>query len=293
MKTQRRNNVCKMLLTILFFAKGPCLFAQDSTIKGKKIFQTHCGSCHSVHHEIVGPALASITKKRNPDWLIPFVKNSQQVIASGDEYANHLAEQYSHMVMPSFKLSDTEIKNVLHYIEMESKQVERELNDIDLGNNNDIDVLRGRDLFLNQCASCHSIKLENYGPALGSVTRRRPRAWLINFIKNSQQVIQTDDPYSISLFENFDKKIMVSMEFLSDSDIDDILKYIEHTSNYLAEKSSLNMVPASRAHSYVESKSTHPFFIVFFILIALLGAVVQGLLITKLYNHLSKRDTLA
>jgi mono/diheme cytochrome c family protein len=84
------------------------------------LFKNNCAQCHAVNDIVVGPALKDITKRRPVSWLIPWVKNSGKVVASGDEYAVKLFNQYQKQQMPSFQLSDTEIKNIIKYIEMES-----------------------------------------------------------------------------------------------------------------------------------------------------------------------------
>jgi cytochrome c2 len=157
---------------------------------------------------------------------------------------------------------------------------------------NSADILRGKDLFINQCSSCHSIYSENYGPALGSVAKRKPKLWLFSFIRNSQQVIKSGDPYSTHLFEQFDKKVMVSMEFLSEDEIMDILKYIEFSSAYSPVTGNTLEKNISTSHAnandYLESTSGGPFFIVFFIGIISIAAVIQFLLIAKLYLYLKE-----
>ena len=74
-----------------------------SITKGRQIFNTHCAPCHAFAYEIIGPALATVQKRRPLPWLIHFIHHSQQVIESGDEYAVTLYDQYGHSVMPSFE----------------------------------------------------------------------------------------------------------------------------------------------------------------------------------------------
>lgn len=296
---KQHQTIRKLLASCVLLVTGFDLFAQKEMIAtGKKTFETYCGACHSIHYEIAGPALASITKKRSITWLHAFIKNSQNVIASGDKYANHLAEQYGHMVMPSFKLSDEEITNVLLYIKKESvlpcTQLDERQETKNISEGSNKDILHGQDLFRNQCSSCHAVHNENYGPALASVTKRRPTKWLVDFIKNSQRVIKTGDSYSAHIFEKFDKKIMVSMEFLSESEIHDILSYIDFASRYRPiQKSTRASTSRAAKKLLVESTSPNRFFTIFFITLTLVGAVIQGFLIAKLYQHLEKNDELA
>ncbi|GGF12098.1 hypothetical protein GCM10011383_24150 [Hymenobacter cavernae] len=87
---------------------------------GDALFKNNCAQCHAVFDVVVGPALNDITKRRSISWLIPWVKNSSKVVASGDEYAVKLFNQYQEQQMPSFQLSDKEIKSIIKYIEVES-----------------------------------------------------------------------------------------------------------------------------------------------------------------------------
>ncbi|OUJ72218.1 hypothetical protein BXP70_19765 [Hymenobacter crusticola] len=88
---------------------------------GNALFKGNCAQCHAVNDVVVGPALHDITKRRPVAWLVPWVKNSSKVVASGDEYAVKLFNQYQQQQMPSFQLSDAEIKNILKYLEVESR----------------------------------------------------------------------------------------------------------------------------------------------------------------------------
>jgi len=84
---------------------------------GDALFKGNCAQCHAVNDVVVGPALTGISKRRPEKWIVQWVKNSSKVIASGDEYGLKLYEQYGKQQMPSFQLSEQEIKDILVYIE--------------------------------------------------------------------------------------------------------------------------------------------------------------------------------
>lgn len=214
--------------------------------QGELLFRRHCNACHSVHREVVGPMLASITKKRSHAWLIRFISNSEQVIASGDAYARHLSDAYNNQVMPTFSmLSQQDIESILAYIERESLvQVDETPVHDRITVKSDSSILRGRVLFRDQCSSCHFIHYEGrYAPALGSVSKRLPREWLIPFIQNSQKVIRSGDQYAEALFERYHRRVMVRMDFLTENDITDILNYIAYSSTSMVE----TVAPEERA----------------------------------------------
>ena len=103
-----------------------CFFSIHSTFAqpdGKAIFQANCTSCHSAgDNKVIGPGLKDIEKRRNQAWLLPWIKNSQAVIKSGDAYAVKLFEDNNKVVMPSQALKDEEIKAVLAYIKSEGEK---------------------------------------------------------------------------------------------------------------------------------------------------------------------------
>ena len=86
---------------------------------GDALFKGNCAQCHAVHEQVVGPALAGITKRRPISWLIPWIKNSSKLVASGDEYAVALYNKYNKQQMPSFGLSDQEITSIIAYVTAE------------------------------------------------------------------------------------------------------------------------------------------------------------------------------
>ncbi|WP_375417060.1 cytochrome c3 family protein [uncultured Hymenobacter sp.] len=90
---------------------------------GDALFKGNCAQCHAVNDVVVGPALAGITKRRPVSWLIPWIKNSSKVVASGDEYAVTIYNKYQKQQMPSFALSDTEINSILAWITAEEGKI--------------------------------------------------------------------------------------------------------------------------------------------------------------------------
>ena len=105
------------------YAQAAELPTEDAAIQaGKTIFENECMQCHAVHEKVVGPALKNVYQRREIPWLVEWIKNSQKVIASGDEYAVELFNEYGKAIMPAYDyLSDTEIKNVLGYIKVETE----------------------------------------------------------------------------------------------------------------------------------------------------------------------------
>ena len=65
---------------------------------------------------LVGPGLEGVTEKYEKEWLVKWIRNSQSLIASGDERANAIFEEYNKSVMSSFDFSDQEFSDLLAYL---------------------------------------------------------------------------------------------------------------------------------------------------------------------------------
>jgi mono/diheme cytochrome c family protein len=91
---------------------------------GAALFKAQCAQCHTVSDKVViGPGLKGIEQRRPEDWLIAWVKNSQAMIKSGDEYGTKLFNEYNKVVMPNFNLSDEEIRAIFAYAKAEAEKV--------------------------------------------------------------------------------------------------------------------------------------------------------------------------
>jgi mono/diheme cytochrome c family protein len=85
---------------------------------GDALFKANCAQCHAVKEKVVGPALAGITKRRPISWIIPWVRNSAKVIASGDDYAVKVFNDNGKQQMPAFpQLADKDVKNIVAWVE--------------------------------------------------------------------------------------------------------------------------------------------------------------------------------
>ena len=60
----------------------------------------------------------------------------------------------------------------------------------------DGDPAKGKELFENNCASCHAVHKVMVGPALKGITERRKIDWIIQWVKNPAKVIASGDPYA-------------------------------------------------------------------------------------------------
>lgn len=102
-----------------------CISASTYAQDGKALFQTNCASCHNVHKDMTGPALAGVEgrwadKKLLHDWIL----NPQAVLKTGDKYANDLFNKWNKIPMTAFQgvLSSEEIDAILKYIKEEESK---------------------------------------------------------------------------------------------------------------------------------------------------------------------------
>jgi mono/diheme cytochrome c family protein len=91
--------------------------ADPALAVGEKLYTENCKVCHNLNNiTLIGPGLAGINQRRSQEWLIPWIKNSQKVIASGDKYAVDLFNKHNKVTMPSYDFTDDQIKSILVYI---------------------------------------------------------------------------------------------------------------------------------------------------------------------------------
>mgnify|MGYP005853581065 CR=1 FL=1 len=89
------------------------------------------------------------------------------------------------------------------------------------------DIAKGKDLFAQNCASCHKVHADATGPKLAGVNQRRTEAWLIKWIRNSQSMIKSGDATAVKLYNDWNQTAMNSFPDFSDDDIKGILAYID------------------------------------------------------------------
>ncbi|MBP6373611.1 MAG: c-type cytochrome [Flavobacterium sp.] len=83
---------------------------------GKELFNANCAACHKLDAKATGPALRGIANKYDMAWLYKWVKNSSELIKSGDAKAVKVFEENNKSVMTAFpQLSNQDIDNIIAY----------------------------------------------------------------------------------------------------------------------------------------------------------------------------------
>jgi len=96
-------------------AAAPVVAGADAA-KGKELFNANCAACHKLDAKSTGPALRGVADKYDREWLYKWVKNSSDLIKSGDAQAIKVFEENNKVAMTAFpQLSNADIDNILAY----------------------------------------------------------------------------------------------------------------------------------------------------------------------------------
>lgn len=120
-----------LLVLCMLLSNATALFAQqevDSGIAlGKKIYKAQCAACHKFDRKLIGPALGGITERREHDWLKAWIKNNNELVASGDALAKEVYDSNPN-VMPAYpNLTDEDLENLIKYLAVGDKEPKKQL----------------------------------------------------------------------------------------------------------------------------------------------------------------------
>ncbi|MEM1318849.1 MAG: c-type cytochrome [Bacteroidota bacterium] len=116
-----KSLVFRFLLLFIFSSFAIHLSAEPNLDEGKALFKANCAQCHNrnMKDDLTGPALGGVQERweGREEVLYAWITNSAAVIASGDEYAVNLYNQWNKAAMNAFpNLSDQQIESILGYI---------------------------------------------------------------------------------------------------------------------------------------------------------------------------------
>ena len=95
---------------------APAATSGGDAVKGKELFNANCAACHKLDAKATGPALRGVASKYEMAWIYKWVKNSSDLIKSGDAAAVKVFEEYNKAVMTAFpQLSNEDIDNIIAY----------------------------------------------------------------------------------------------------------------------------------------------------------------------------------
>lgn len=96
-------------------------------LPGEQMFRTRCSSCHSITgNELagaLGPDLLGVTRKREKQWLLDWLKAPDQMLNKKDPIAIELYERYNQLAMPNMRLHQDEALALLDYMDDETRRI--------------------------------------------------------------------------------------------------------------------------------------------------------------------------
>ena len=99
---------------------GPIIHVDISNVidnnmaeKGEKMFNSMCSACHKINQRVIGPALAGVTKRRTPEWIMNMIMNPNQMVKENAQARKLLSEYISPMANQN--LTEEETRAILEY----------------------------------------------------------------------------------------------------------------------------------------------------------------------------------
>ncbi|MBX7183219.1 MAG: c-type cytochrome [Bacteroidia bacterium] len=82
--------------------------------KGKATFESKCVACHKIDAKLLGPALAGVTKRRSPEWIMNMILNPEEM-TKNNEIAKKLLANHGNVQMTNQQLTQEQAREVLEY----------------------------------------------------------------------------------------------------------------------------------------------------------------------------------
>ncbi|SFT65681.1 Cytochrome c2 [Algoriphagus locisalis] len=158
--------------------------------------------------------------------------------------------------------------------------------------NSDEAVAAGKTVFNANCKTCHKLDQKLIGPALRGATDRAPVELVKSFIKNSQAVIASGNAYYNDLYKEYNNTVMISHEFLSDDDLNNLLAYIEYgdTADPAAAAAAGGTEGGAVAAEGGIPNEYLTIILGVLVVVLLLILIVLGLIISVLTKYLTKQE---
>lgn len=107
---------------------------------GENLFRSRCTVCHAIgkntrvvgggediekNQRRAGPDLLGVTEKRSHAWLVRWLTDPGKMLSEKDPAAVELYNEYGQVVMPNFRLGETEVNALIEYLADESRRVQK------------------------------------------------------------------------------------------------------------------------------------------------------------------------
>ena len=106
------------------------------------------------------------------------------------------------------------------------------------------DYDKGKQLFKNNCASCHNMEKKVVGPALKNVVKNQGEDWTKAWIKNNNKLRASGDKHANQIFKEYNGMAMTAYEHLGDEAIVDLTAYLAQYNDKKAEAVANQPAPA-------------------------------------------------
>ncbi len=81
--------------------------------KGKELYKVNCTACHKFKKRYIGPALAGVTERRSPEWIMNMILNADEMLQK-DPVAKALITEYN-APMAQQQVSEEDARAILEY----------------------------------------------------------------------------------------------------------------------------------------------------------------------------------
>lgn len=87
---------------------------QKLVTEGEAIFKQNCTACHKTDKKFIGPALAGVTKRRTPEWVMNMILNPQEMLMK-DPLAKELLVEHNGSPMANQSLTEDQARALYEY----------------------------------------------------------------------------------------------------------------------------------------------------------------------------------
>ena len=141
------------------------------------------------------------------------------------------------------------------------------------------DYEAGKQLFRNNCASCHNMEKKVVGPALKNVVKNQGEEWNTAWITNNQALRDAGDKHANDIFKEYNGMAMPAYEHLGSDAISNIVSYLTQYNDKKAEAEANKPAPVTGNQPViVESKGLGALEIVLLCVIVFVLLVTIGIL---------------
>lgn len=81
--------------------------------EGEEIFEKNCTACHKMDKKFVGPALAGVSERRKPEWIMNMIMNPEQMVKE-DPVAKELLAEFL-APMANQHITEDQARKILEY----------------------------------------------------------------------------------------------------------------------------------------------------------------------------------